>query len=446
MTATLVEVADRHARERGDRLAFAMLASGNEVAARLTFGELDAQARAIAAGLLAAAQPGDRAVLVHEAGLDFVAAFMGCLYAGIVAVPIPAPEASRMKSSLARLDAVLHDSGARLLVGNARTREMLGATAALGPTGPRWLDSAALGRLTPSGAAAPSPLRESLAYLQYTSGSTSTPKGVMITHANVARHLENMRGGLGYDQASVSICWMPHFHDYGLVEGILLPLFNGTPAYLMSPFTFLKRPASWLEAVSAFRGTHTQAFNFAYRYCVRRVSAAQRGALDLRSLRSAGNGGEPIHPGPKSGRLRSPGSSKSLSGNCANTSARTANTCRRFNHSAPTPRSRGLTSKRLLRPGCCNASKTDWAIWSGPWRAADASRRPALRPDGKASATTNACTSCWTASGLNCTCWTCCAAAGVSLIPSGAFRRLDQKGISARRTSSAWTGSGPASR
>ncbi|MDB4893365.1 MAG: AMP-dependent synthetase and ligase, partial [Gemmatimonadetes bacterium] len=296
MRETIVEIAARRAREEGDRLAYAFLADG-ELEGQLTFAELDAAARAIAGGILAHAHAGDRALLVYEAGLDFVCALLGCMYAGVIAVPLPAPEASRVHTSMVRLDAVMKDCGARLLLGNPRTLDLMrGSKENLeGFSSATWVDTQQLARLGTSAELSFPPI-DSLAYLQYTSGSTTSPKGVMISHENIVGHLAGMQEGLGYDASTVSICWMPHFHDYGLIEGVLLPLFNGTPAYLMSPFAFLKRPASWLDAISRFGGTHTQAFNFAYRYCARRVTDAQREALDLSSLRSAGNGGEPIHP------------------------------------------------------------------------------------------------------------------------------------------------------
>ncbi len=325
MRETIVEIAARRAREDGARLAYAFLADG-ELEGQLTFAELDAAARAVAGGILAHAQAGDRALLVYEAGLDFVCALLGCMYANVIAVPLPAPEASRVHTSMVRLEAVMKDCGARLLLGNPRTLDLMrGSKEYLeGFSTATWLDTQAMGRSeeqVPRSRSAllsgrqpvvvpgpsttlgvnfardlPFPDLDSLAYLQYTSGSTTSPKGVMINHENIVGHLAGMQEGLGYDASTVSICWMPHFHDYGLIEGVLLPLFNGTPAYLMSPFAFLKRPASWLDAISRFGGTHTQAFNFAYRYCAKRVTDAQRAALDLSSLRSAGNGGEPIHP------------------------------------------------------------------------------------------------------------------------------------------------------
>ncbi len=294
---TLAAVVSRRAREHPARLACTFLADGEIEAGSLTFTALDAAARAVGSRLLERAERGERVLLMYDAGLDFVSAFLGCLYAGVVAVPLPALEAGRTQSGRRRLEAVIADCGARLLLGNVRTHALL-RTAGPPPEHlgeDRWIDTREWAG-APAANDLPLPSPDSLAYLQYTSGSTATPRGVMISHANLANHLAAIQAALAYGPDSVSVCWMPHFHDYGLVEGILLPLFNGTPAYLLSPFAFLKRPSCWLAAIGKYRGTHTQAFNYAYRYCVRRIGAEQRARLDLSSLRSAGNGGEAIHP------------------------------------------------------------------------------------------------------------------------------------------------------
>ena len=291
MSENILDILARRAHQQNEATAYTFLTDGSIPSVRMTFGQLDVAARAIGARLLERTLPGDRALLVYEAGLDFVSALLGCFYAGVVAVPMPAPEASRLQGSIPRLNAVMQDCAATLLLGNARTHALLRSAGHVEGNG--WIDTHEWAQ---GGGNAAFSARNALAYLQYTSGSTSSPKGVMITQANLARHLAGMQTALGYDSHSVSVCWMPHFHDYGLVEGILLPLFNGTPAYLMSPFAFLKRPVCWLEAIAKYGGTHTQGFDFAYRYCARRIGADERSRLDLRSLRSAGNGGEPIHP------------------------------------------------------------------------------------------------------------------------------------------------------
>ena len=293
---SLVAVAQERARRQPNALAYAYLADGGIEAASFTYAQLDVAARKIAAGLLESASPGDRALLVYETGIDFVSAFYGCMYAGVIAVPIPAPEASRLMGTRRRIKAITEDCDARSLLCNPHTDELLHAagiegslTTAQRIDTSRFADRRPLERVSP-----PDP--ESLAYLQYTSGSTATPKGVMVTHANVMGHLAEMQEALDYNRSSVSVSWMPHFHDYALIEGFLMPMFNGTPAYFMSPFAFLKRPVSWLRAIHKYAGTHTQGPNFAYRYCVRRISAEERTALDLGSWRSAGNAAEPIHP------------------------------------------------------------------------------------------------------------------------------------------------------
>ena len=135
-----------------------------------------------------------------------------------------------------------------------------------------------------------------LAYLQYTSGSTSVPKGVMLSHDNLMHHSAYLQRACGYTPDGATVTWMPYFHDYGLVEGLIQPLYTGVPCYVMSPLSFVKRPQRWLEAISKYRATHSQAPNFAYDQCVRRVKPAKREGLDLSFWKAAGNAAEPINP------------------------------------------------------------------------------------------------------------------------------------------------------
>ena len=295
--ATLVELLRRRADERPDDLAFAYLEDGGRPGPRLSYGELDREARRVAAWLQVSREPGDRALLLFPAGLDFLEAFFGCLYAGLIAIPAPPPEASRLKRTLPRLRAIAGDAGVSLVISNPAIRALVGgSTDVPGLEGVEHLDIEAI----PPGFAGlwrdPGIEADDLAYLQYTSGSTTSPKGVMISHRNVVHHCGYLRRCGEYTPESVSVTWLPYFHDYGLIEGLLAPLSNGTPAHVMSPFAFLKRPSQWLQAISALRATHTQAPNFAYEQCVRRVRPDQLAALDLGCLRSAGNGAEPINP------------------------------------------------------------------------------------------------------------------------------------------------------
>ena len=295
--STLVDLLRRRAEDRPDGLAYAFLDDSGRDGPRLSYGELDREAQRIAAWLQASREPGDRALLLFPAGLDFLKAFFGCLYAGVIAIPAPPPEASRLKRTLPRLHAIAGDAGVSLLISNPGIQALVAGShdvPGLDAVGHLDIDAIPPGSSRPW--REPTIEADDLAYLQYTSGSTTSPKGVMVSHRNVVHHCDYLRRCGEYTPESVSVTWLPYFHDYGLIEGLLAPLSNGTPAYVMSPFAFLKRPFQWLQAISARRGTHTQAPNFAYEQCVRRVRPEQLASLDLGCLRSAGNGAEPINP------------------------------------------------------------------------------------------------------------------------------------------------------
>lgn len=291
---SLVGLLRLRARHRPEARAYTYVKDGLREEQVHTYASLDQAARAIAVALGQGPQPlvpGDRALLLYPPGLEFMAAFMGCLYAGVVPIPAPPPDAARLKRTFPRLRAILDDAGARLIL----CTEAIAQSAQGVDTGDtRWLCSE-----TVSGELAPQ-WRErdadgdDLAYLQYTSGSTSSPKGVMLSHRNVLRNLELSRVGWSYDADSVAVTWMPYFHDYGLVDGLLQPLYSGIPCYVLSPLLFVKRPQRWLEVIQRYGGTHTQAPNFAYELCLEKISPAQRDALDLRCLRVASNGAEPV--------------------------------------------------------------------------------------------------------------------------------------------------------
>jgi acyl-CoA synthetase (AMP-forming)/AMP-acid ligase II len=295
---TLVDLLRRQAQERPASLACAFLNDGGREPERLTYAELDREARRIAAGLQSLHAPGDRALLLFPAGLDFLKAFFGCLYAGVIAIPAPPPEASRLKRTLPRLRAIAADAGVSVTISNPTIRSLV--------AGPRedipgletiaYLDINDVPVDHADSWQEPTLAGDDLAYLQYTSGSTTSPKGVMISHRNVIHHCGYLQRVCEYTPESISVTWLPYFHDYGLIEGLLEPIYNGTPGYAMSPFAFLKRPFNWLQAISLHRATHTQAPNFAYEQCVRRIRPDQLAQLELGCLRSAGNGAEPINP------------------------------------------------------------------------------------------------------------------------------------------------------
>lgn len=295
---TLIQLLRWRAVEQPERLAYTFLTDGKTEGSVLTYAELDRQARAIAALLQQQTTPGERALLLYPQGLEVIAAFLGCLYGGVIAIPVPPPDAGRLKRTLPRLRAIVQDAQATVVLTNARILSIFEEAGLEFPefSTIRWIDTEQVDPQLAASWQEPEINSDDIAYLQYTSGSTSTPKGVMITHKNVMHHSAYLQRACGYGADSVTVTWMPYFHDYGLVEGLLQPLYNGTPCYVMSPFAFIKQPVRWLQAISRYRATHSQAPNFAYEQCIRRVKPEQRDALDLSSWQAAGNAAEPINP------------------------------------------------------------------------------------------------------------------------------------------------------
>lgn len=288
---------DRHAAERPDSLALRFLHDGevDGAATELSFAALRARVQGVAAALGQRLVPGDRALLLYEGGVDFVTAFLGCLYAGIVAVPAYPPDPRRIHRTLPRLRAIVDDARAELVLASADILQVAEPICAQadGLRDLTWLGSGAIEH----GAARPRPhaaLASDLAFLQYTSGSTGDPKGVMITRDNLAWSCADLCALLSYDDACHQVSWLPAFHDFGLVWGLMTPIFGGCPVTFMLPTTFLQRPARWLEAITRFAGTHTAAPNFAYDVAAAKIGSDALGRLDLSSLRVAANGSEPI--------------------------------------------------------------------------------------------------------------------------------------------------------
>ena len=288
---------DRHAADRPDSLALRFLHDGEAdgAATELTFAALRARAQGVAAALQQRLDPGDRALLLYEGGVDFVAAFLGCLYAGIVAVPAYPPDPRRIHRTLPRLRAIVDDARTGLVLASTdilRVAEPLCAQTQ-GLRDLTWLEAGA----SEHGAAPPRPhvaLPSDIAYLQYTSGSTGDPKGVMITRDNLAWSCADLSARMSYDDACHQVSWVPTFHDLGLVWGLLTPIFGGVPVTFMLPTAFLQRPARWLEAITRFAGTHTAAPSFAFDLAAAKIGCDVLRRLDLSSLRFAGCGTEPV--------------------------------------------------------------------------------------------------------------------------------------------------------
>jgi acyl-CoA synthetase (AMP-forming)/AMP-acid ligase II len=296
--ATLVDLLRHRAQHQPDQLAYQFLEDGKKEAAAYTHAELDQQARAIAALLQQSEARGERALLLYPQGVEVVAAFCGCLYAGVIAIPVPPPDAGRMKRALPRLREIVKDAAASYVLSTQRIIDLFKESDVDFPEFDTmtWIDTEQVDLGFADHWQDPQIDKDVLAYLQYTSGSTSVPKGVMLSHYNLMHHSAYLQRACGYTPDGATVTWMPYFHDYGLVEGLIQPLYTGVPCYIMSPLAFVKRPQRWLEAISKYGATHSQAPNFAYDQCVRRVKPAKREGLDLSRWQAAGNAAEPINP------------------------------------------------------------------------------------------------------------------------------------------------------
>ncbi|HET9957183.1 MAG TPA: AMP-binding protein, partial [Polyangiaceae bacterium] len=292
---TVVQCLARWARTEPNRVALRFLGDGEQVSDTLTFAELDARARKIAGHLQQISRVGERALLLFPSGTGYIDAFFGCLYAGVVAVPAYPPEAAQPQQ-LKRLWSIVDDCKPRLILTLAVFIEPLRAV--LAASG-RVLDIelVAVDAVDSGGAQryrAHAPDANAVAFLQYTSGSTSEPKGVIIGHDNLAANELSIQRGFGIEPNDTIVTWLPLYHDMGLIGGLLQPLFSGANLVLMSPRHFLEKPARWLEAIARFQGSVSGAPDFAYRMCTERVSDAVLDRLDLSSWRVAFSGSEPV--------------------------------------------------------------------------------------------------------------------------------------------------------
>jgi len=297
---TLCELLRARADRDGDTVALTFLADSGAVADRITYGELDRRARILAARLQRSGAAGARALLLYPPGLDYVAALFGCFYAGTIAVPAYPPDLSRAGRTLPRLRAIARDARATLALTTGAILPLVPALGALAPdlAGLPWLATEPE-HLDPAGTLAaawrpPETDGHSIAFLQYTSGSTSSPRGVMLSHGNLLDNSAFIHRGFGHGADTRVLVWLPPYHDMGLIGGILQPLYGGFPGFLMSPMAFLQQPARWLRAISDHGANVSGAPNFAYDLCVRRVRPEQLVGVDLSRWALAFNGAEPV--------------------------------------------------------------------------------------------------------------------------------------------------------
>jgi acyl-CoA synthetase (AMP-forming)/AMP-acid ligase II len=290
---TLGDALRHHAEVHPDRAAYIFLADGENDERKITYGELDRQARAIAARLLKIAKPGDRAVLLYPSGLEFIAAFLGCAYAGIVSVPSIIPH---MKRATPRVSLILQDAGAKIICASSDIYEKLAPQFAELPETKdlQWVVNAQIPLEEADAWIKPNINGDTLCFFQYTSGSTSLPKGVMITHANLLWTIEDLYRGSQFVESDIIVTWLPIFHDLGLILGLLTPMYVGFLCVLMSPISFLERPYRWFAAITKYKANLAIAPNFAFELCADKISDEEAQTLDLSLIRQMGNAAEPV--------------------------------------------------------------------------------------------------------------------------------------------------------
>ncbi|MEM7181271.1 MAG: SDR family NAD(P)-dependent oxidoreductase [Spirochaetota bacterium] len=294
---TLVEILKERAKETPDATIYTYLEDGEIPSQKLTYFELDRDARKIANYLQNRGWQGKTVLVIFPAGLDFFRTFYGCLYAGVIAVPLPAPDPMRLNRTMPRLQAVANDSNAPAALVSA---ELLSGAKNIGLDARKkenvsWISIGEALEGDEKLYHSPDLTGDSIAYIQYTSGSTNIPKGVIITHANILVQSRILQKAHQVDADSVYVFWLPHYHDYGLVEGYIQPLYSGIPCYILSPMDFLQKPVRWLKALSDYRGTHTAAPPFAAELCVKRTKPEEILGMDLSCVKNFGIGAEPIY-------------------------------------------------------------------------------------------------------------------------------------------------------
>lgn len=295
---SVVDVLRRRAVEQPDKLIYRFLVDGEQDEIILTYAELDRRARSIGALLQSFSKPADRALLLFPPGVDFIVAFWGCLYAKVMAVPAYPPHPARLEKSLPTILRIIADARPTVVLLSSSLAAAIGSRneikAEFGNMKLLATDHSELGDWSEQWQA-PEIGAKDVAFLQYTSGSTTIPKGVVLSHSNLLHNMELIEQCFGATEETHGVLWLPPYHDMGLIGGILQPVYTGALATLMPPMLFLQRPFRWLEAISRFKATVNGAPNFAYDLCVRKIKPEQRELLDLSHWEVAFNGAEPVY-------------------------------------------------------------------------------------------------------------------------------------------------------
>jgi acyl-CoA synthetase (AMP-forming)/AMP-acid ligase II/acyl carrier protein len=290
---TILDALCARASAQPGRSAYFLLSDEGAEAGSLTWGDLARRIRSLGRRFAAMQARGERAVLLYPTGLDYITSLYACLYAGVIAVPAYPP---RINRHLSRILGIVEDCAPRYVLTDSSVMAGVKDVLANHPQLQKleWIVTDTLDA-TESADWRPAPsANDAPAFLQYTSGSTSAPKGVIVTHENLTRNLTLIGEGFGVDQESTIVSWLPMYHDMGLIGNILATGWLGSECYVMSPAAFVRRPAAWLQAISRFGATASGGPNFAYDLCAEKISAEECAGLDLSRWRTAFNGAEPL--------------------------------------------------------------------------------------------------------------------------------------------------------
>jgi acyl-CoA synthetase (AMP-forming)/AMP-acid ligase II len=289
----LISILNERANQTPNQLAYIFLKNRENQEQNITYQQLSQNSKNIAIKLQSLIPQGSRALLLYPQGLEFINAFLGCLYAGIIAVPAYPPKRNQKMS---RLAAIIKDAEPQIILTTSSMLETIKEklTDIVDSSAVQWLATDNLNNEEELSYIFPNISSGSLAFLQYTSGSTGTPKGVMISHGNIFHNSASIQKAFELTEKSVSVTWLPSFHDMGLIDGIIQPLYTGFLGVILPPESFLQRPILWLQAITKYRATHSGGPNLGYELCVEKIAAEEQKNLDLSSWVSAYSGAEPI--------------------------------------------------------------------------------------------------------------------------------------------------------
>lgn len=289
----LIPLINLRASQTPNKLAYIFLKNGDNQEQDITYQQLAQSSKVIAAKLQSSVPEGTLALLLYPQQLEFITVFLGCLYAGVVAIPAYPPKRNQ---KLSRLEVIIRDAQPQIILTTSSILETIKEKFSnlLDLSTVQWLATDNLNNYDELNWTYPNISSNSLAFIQYTSGSTSTPKGVMISHGNVLHNSAYIQKAFELTEQSVSVSWLPSFHDMGLIDGLIQPLYTGFTGVIIPPEAFLQKPILWLQAITKYRATHSGGPNLGYDLCVKKITSEQQQNLDLSSWQSAYNGAEPI--------------------------------------------------------------------------------------------------------------------------------------------------------